>query len=340
MKQLRSMMLFITGLIVVGTGPCIGATLGGDTPDSPPKAPAEATKLAQLALPAGVTIDEKGATIDQTNGQNLVNMLLLGAAQPLAVKSDDHFVIHIVHWKNVIDEKKNVTGEFGVAKEIWYVYRAGKWKKDQFEGARILGKSRVVVLSVYYGRFIDKAGANINAWTQVFSTWSNKYELGVKARIPTPIQHLLDLLGAISPLGAGMPPPPIGYAWSAALFTKIDTPSTLTLNANVDAVSLDGEDETKVLTQTFENEGRYLFDFSVGLPVRGVQELQYGASDNVVRTREVTRQNAYGFLNLFFRPQDVSSDSIFREPHLVLGVPISGKPLDRPVIGLGMGLAK
>lgn len=90
-------------------------------------------------------------------------------------------------------------------------------------------------------------------------------------------------------------------------------------------------------TNTYDNEGRAMWDVSVGLPAKGLKELQYNAEDGTIRTREITRQNAYGFLNIFPVPVDLKDERFPWFPHLVLGVPISGKPLDRPVVGLGKG---
>lgn len=53
-------------------------------------------------------------------------------------------------------------------------------------------------------------------------------------------------------------------------------------------------------------------------------------------------QPTYGFLNLFLSPKgvDTKGEEFYKTPHLVFGVPISGKPLDRPFAGLGLGFYK
>lgn len=90
-------------------------------------------------------------------------------------------------------------------------------------------------------------------------------------------------------------------------------------------------------TKTYVNESRHLWDISVGLPAKSLKEVQYVAADNTIRTKEVSRTNAYGFLNIFPYPTDLTDKRFPWYPHFVFGVPISGKPLDRPIAGIAKG---
>jgi hypothetical protein len=115
---------------------------------------------------------------------------------------------------------------------------------------------------------------------------------------------------------------------------------------HVNAVTPDADfqikEQNKDYGKKYNNEGRYWWDVSFGLPVNSIKELEYSVDDtgqnSVVSVKKKERQNAYGFLNLFFRPADLKANSFLTKPHLVLGVPISGKPLDRPIIALGSGI--
>jgi len=99
------------------------------------------------------------------------------------------------------------------------------------------------------------------------------------------------------------------------------------------------EEPKKVeLSKTYDNEGRTHWDVAIGLPAKNLTELQFNAEDNTVRTKEVSRQNAYGFLNIFPVPVDLKADRYPMMPHFVFGLPISGKPLDRPFAGAGLGV--
>jgi hypothetical protein len=81
---------------------------------------------------------------------------------------------------------------------------------------------------------------------------------------------------------------------------------------------------------------------SVGIPLKSFKEVTYDVENQQVTAKTINRQNAYGFLNLFLNPNgvDTKGAEFYKTPHLMLGVPISGKPLDRPVVGLGIGFFK
>ena len=109
--------------------------------------------------------------------------------------------------------------------------------------------------------------------------------------------------------------------------------NTVTSNSNGEPVS-----QSKEYSKSYRNEGRYHWDVSVGMPVRSIKEIEFSSENGTVTAKKKEKQNAYGFLNLFPRAVDLQGKSFLTSPHFVLGVPISGKPLDRPVIGIGTGL--
>ena len=109
--------------------------------------------------------------------------------------------------------------------------------------------------------------------------------------------------------------------------------NTVTANVNGGQIS-----QSKEYKNSYLNEGRYHWDVSVGMPVVSIKELEFSSENGIVTAKKKERQNAYGFLNLFPRAVDLKAKSYLTTPHFVVGVPISGKPLDRPVIGLGTGL--
>jgi hypothetical protein len=218
------------------------------------------------------------------------------------------------------------------------------------EGTRIYGQRRVAVLLVHL---------------TARDTWDIKYTVDVKGKIPAPIQNVIDLAGII--LGgskaaefteAEPPPPPPSY-WGGRMLLLKDVPADIAVQSNIAflpssqlsaSLAAEGKEvsqeqqtqQPKQYSKTYDNEGRYHWDVSVGLPVKSFKEVQFSAEGGQVTAKEVTRQNAYGFLNLFLNPNgvDTKGEEFIKTPHLVLGVPISGKPLDRPMVGLGMGFYK
>jgi hypothetical protein len=99
-------------------------------------------------------------------------------------------------------------------------------------------------------------------------------------------------------------------------------------------------EQTKEQSKEFDNEGKYHWDVSVGLPVKSVRELRFKSEGNQVVAESKEKQSVYGFLNLYPKAVDLKSDDFFTWPHVVLGVPLASKPLQRPFVGVGTGLFK
>jgi hypothetical protein len=244
-------------------------------------------------------------------------------------------IIHIVVWENdkQKEDRKKKEGEKKDEKEEakrldhWYLYRDEKlFKADDEGGLRIYGSKKVAVLIVH-----------INA----LPTWDITYNVKATKKIPANILDVQRLAEFILKRAEFAEPPQTGL-WGGDIL-KVPTPSNIKATAKVEIKDKDGkktQDEVAFNSEVYDDEGRYYWDVSLGMPVQGVKELQYKADDGVVRPRELKRENAYGFLNIFPTKVDVKGDDFLRWPHLVMGVPISGKPLDRPVIALGAGIGK
>jgi hypothetical protein len=191
---------------------------------------------------------------------------------------------------------------------------------------RIFGSKRVAVLMLHL---------------QTPRAWDVKYTVKIDLRIPKPIENALQLAQFIG--GAGLAaecePPLTRNIWGGRLMLVRYTASDMIVKLNTVTaggtgvpVSQSKEDEKQYL-----NEGRYHWDVSVGMPLKSFRELTFMSEDGIVTAKKVDRQNAYGFLNLYPRAVDLHGKSYLTSLHAVLGVPISGKPLDRPLIGIGTG---
>jgi hypothetical protein len=86
-------------------------------------------------------------------------------------------------------------------------------------------------------------------------------------------------------------------------------------------------------TLTVQNEGFYWWDFSVGVPFTKVTDLQYGSTG--VTPQKVSKQTAYGFLVIAPWKEDVLSPPSLGIPHLLFGLPFTGKVLNNPFVGAG-----
>jgi hypothetical protein len=88
------------------------------------------------------------------------------------------------------------------------------------------------------------------------------------------------------------------------------------------------------LTQTITDEGLYHWDVSIGIPT-GYKETVFD-STNTLMPKSVTRVDAYAMLDIAPWGEDFVKPPMFGIPHLMTGLPISGKVFDKPFIG-GLG---
>jgi hypothetical protein len=85
--------------------------------------------------------------------------------------------------------------------------------------------------------------------------------------------------------------------------------------------------------QTIQNEGLYWWDVGVGVPFNSYKDLQISSAS--VTTKTISRQTAYGFLILAPWREDFVTPPSLGIPHIMIGLPLSGKVLDTPFVGLG-----
>jgi hypothetical protein len=276
-------------------------------------------------------------TLQILNADQLIQTTLgNGAPGPMSVfRKGDYVIIDLVRWKAI----KAVTDKTDKDKRVWALYeftdrstggigwvpRMNPDDEENFD-TRIFGSKRVFVLMLH---------------VQTPRTWDIKYKVKIDLRIPKPIENALMLgqfLGGTG-LAEECEPPLTRNIWGGRLMLTRHTASdvivklnTVTTGGTGEPVSQSKEDEKRYL-----NEGRYHWDVSVGMPVKAFKELEFSSEDGIITAKKVDRQNAYGFLNLYPRAVDLHGKSYLTSFHGVLGVPISGKPLDRPLIGLGTG---
>jgi hypothetical protein len=225
-------------------------------------------------------------------------------------------------------------------KELWALYESVndssglKWEermnpdnKEIFD-TRIFGSRRVAVLMLH----LDTP-----------RTWDVKYKVSVNRRVPQPIQNVLQLagfFGGSAPLSQSCIPKPTRNIWGGRMMIVRHMASNIVVNLNAVTANDIGQpiSQSKEHSNSYLNEGRYYWDVSLGLPVNSIKELEFSAESGVITARKKDRQNAYAFLNLFPRAVDLSGKSYLTSPHFVFGVPLSSKPLDRPIVGVGTGL--
>ena len=90
-------------------------------------------------------------------------------------------------------------------------------------------------------------------------------------------------------------------------------------------------------TLSIQNEGLYWWDFSVGIPFKGIKQLSYDYSNTgqVTTAQTVSKYSAYAFLVLAPWKEEVVSPPSLGIPHILIGVPFTGAVLEHPFVGAG-----
>lgn len=84
------------------------------------------------------------------------------------------------------------------------------------------------------------------------------------------------------------------------------------------------------------NEGLYWWDVSIGIPFVGIKQLQYDmSSSGQITPRTVSKGSAYGFVVLAPWKEDIVDPPSLGIPHILIGLPLSGKVFDSPFVGFG-----
>lgn len=276
--------------------------------------------------------------------------------------SDPNFycIIHLLRWKD---------DQAAIAADKWFVFRGGpNWTTAGMENTRIFGSHNVAVLYVHLNtpvvsnpdlaidasdnpgqfrkdltagrlsRFQDEKGRGFTRLGNVLIVSGYgpvTYRVEVKKKLPFPLANLASLVGmpqagAAEKLTLPTAPTPL---WAGRVLNIKPLPCDLTVHA------LLGLDSQELAKQTFDDEGLYRWDVSVALPLRSTKEVQYDSTNGTLLPKTVDKLNAYGLFNFFLKPIDTKSNRPIW-PFPVAGVSITGKPLDRTMVGIGWGISR
>jgi len=109
--------------------------------------------------------------------------------------------------------------------------------------------------------------------------------------------------------------------------------SDIAITANY---SSNGKD-TQIGTQTYDDEGRYWYDFSLALPIKSYNNLAYDSTSNGLTARTIKKNNLYAVFD-FGLPRDTKKMKFQLVPVLMYGLPIAGQPLKHHLFAASMGL--
>jgi len=258
---------------------------------------------------------------------------------------DSYFVIHMLRWKDAaVDATDSSKASPTVEFQHWYVYHHQKvWSDQDFTTAkRIFGKHRVWFLYVHLNKPTGLAYESI-------------YEVQTVQKIPAYLDHLIQLAGLFgikAPAAGGgagginvfgaqefeIPYVPSDIKFTPQL-TLAPPPPPIPGAPKPPSFGTVGSVITGPVGETFDDEGKYLLDFSVGVPITKISQLQYTDTNGTVTATKVDKRNIYGFFNLYLKPVDLKATGFSKLPHLVTGVAIDTNPLKKAFVGIGYGPA-
>ena len=287
--------------------------------------PAVQSPLSAAAL---AVIDAASGSIQDVSD---ARKLVLSAYGNDAAKIDSpsfYAVIHIVKWKDPTKSTKN--GAEGnnwtidSSYEHWYVYHSKNWNQADFDtNNRIFGAKNIDVLFIQLNRPPDP--------------YTVRYQAAVNDKLPANLANGLALATLFTQAGGA---PPLTYAWGSCQIQGVHVPSDVTLQAQkVDPPQ--GAAGPSTFTKfgqarKFDNEGRYWFDFSVGVPITKISQLNIDATNNTVNAKNVDKNNIFALADFYYPKVDVKS-TIKRWPNLVVGVAVAHQPLHKILLGVGFG---
>jgi hypothetical protein len=235
---------------------------------------------------------------------------------------DDYVVIHIVKWKDLVAGSQ--TQE--VDKQNWYVYNSRKdWDDTGFAtNNRIFGQKKFYLLYVHFNR---NSGALYNI----------RYSVKVASKISAYLDHLVQL-GQLAGIGTsgGAAASSVTDVWNAHEFEVDYVPSDLTLTPTILPQAPSGK-SVDLSAKTFDNEGKYHTDFSIGVPITKINELSYASNSNTLVPASVNKQSLFALFDFYPKAFDIKTSAWSQYPHVVAGVAMDNKPLQKALLGIGYG---
>lgn len=245
-----------------------------------------------------------------------------GFEKPTFPGPKDYLIIHVLRWKTPTAGAVSLE----IDKQHWYVVTDDAVMDDEtFTGTRIMGARQLYFLYVHLNR-------------PAAISYTPTYGLTATKKTSALFNHLVSLgqlFGIGAPAGgAGTTAREIAV-WNMRRF-KIDyLPSDVTIRGRIDRAA--PAPSVTIDARTFDNEGKYRIDFTVGVPIRKFTELQYANANGQLAPVKVDKSAIFALFNYHFKPVDIKNPVISWTPHVVAGVAIQDRPLKKALIGVGIG---
>jgi hypothetical protein len=173
------------------------------------------------------------------------------------------------------------------------------------------------------------------------------YQIDITKKQPAPLKNLMDIAGlALGGMGAN-PTVTIQTQWhilaAGEAFTVQKLPSDIAITANSQVTDASGSSkQVEIGKNTFDDEKKYWYDFSLGLPLSSYNNLKYDSSAVAngtyqITPRTVNQKNLYAFFDAGL-PRDTKALQYQIIPTVLYGLPIAGQPLKHHIFALSFGV--
>lgn len=346
-----AMVLYLASSVLQAQDPPSGPLGGGTSSSSGASSPepSEAEKLLRNSR-AGITLDQFAQLDDGDpglykafpNGQASCSAVRDGVKTYLTKQSGKagafqsaasnkqalHVLVHVYHFPKENSQEDN--------EGCWLVAKAkGSGSAISFEllsGNRIYGSSNVWLAALLLGRRGGDASAlNVAYWTLV------------EKKLPANLKNLVAALRLTSTTAQTG-----GLVVYHALAPIADAavPSDISV---VPTAGKSGGKRAPLVKNPFvvDNEGRHLWDVSVGVPVTKATGLEFAESTSSFTAKEVNKQSLYGLFNVipfsyskgaWHWGGDLQNPKDFRPLVLLMGLGVTGRPGERFFVGAGAGV--
>jgi len=227
--------------------------------------------------------------------------------------------------------KFNDTGESHRAR--WLLFRRHKGVITVSSGTRIMGAKRLAVIFIHLGvevqleRFDSdtnekRAVAPPEAASDFYA--GVEYRAIAKPKLPVNVQRLIGLLKVATKTQAAAAIRTRKMAMLGfGVYEGVPVPSDVTVfGARLGAVPLGFGKPI-----TYDNEGKYMWDVSVAVPVNKITLLEYEDEEDTFHPKSINKQSIFGTINLYPFPVDLKEGTLrWIVPRAVVGIGMTGRP--------------
>ncbi|MDX1981432.1 MAG: hypothetical protein SFV51_14275 [Bryobacteraceae bacterium] len=162
------------------------------------------------------------------------------------------------------------------------------------------------------------------------------YRAEVSAKLPHMLKDLADLIfsGQAQATDESVKVQPVSL-WGGGVMSVSSVPSDIKVEGSIQT---SGAQPVAIGTKTYDNEGKYFWDVSAGIPLKSVKETTFESTSQTLAAREISRQSLYAMLNVLPMKVDTKSKRMGITPVLLVGIGVANRPLDRVIFAGGLGI--